>query len=177
MGFIRTATVIAAALAGYRALVRGDLTLDLGVGRRTRPLGCPPVDIAASREAVFDLIAEPYVGRTTRALRDKLEVVERGSDMVLAAHRTPVSGGLVTTTLETVRFERPERIHFRLVRGPVPFVVRAVRADRVRVRHAAGACRRDGHRGRAARLKSRLTSGETLSTDRAQGLADVVRMA
>jgi hypothetical protein len=29
----------------------------------------------------------------------------------------------VATTLETVRFERPERIHFRLVRGPVPFVV------------------------------------------------------
>lgn len=26
-------------------------------------------------------------------------------------------------TLETVRFERPERIHFRLVRGPVPHVL------------------------------------------------------
>lgn len=123
MGIFRSVTVAAAALAGYRALVRGDLTLDLGVGRRTRPLVCPPVDIAAHRDVVFDLIAEPYVGRTTRTMRDKLDVVERGSDMVLAAHRTPVSGGLVTTTLETVRFERPERIHFRLVRGPVPFVV------------------------------------------------------
>jgi hypothetical protein len=29
----------------------------------------------------------------------------------------------VTTTLETVRFEPPELIHFRLVRGPVPHVV------------------------------------------------------
>jgi len=25
--------------------------------------------------------------------------------------------------VETVRFERPERVHFRLVRGPVPYVV------------------------------------------------------
>lgn len=42
--------------------------------------------------------------------------------MVLAAHFTPV-GRQVATTLETVRFEAPETIHFRLVRGPVPHVV------------------------------------------------------
>lgn len=42
--------------------------------------------------------------------------------MVLAAHFTPV-GGLVTTTIETVRFEPPSLIHFRLVQGPVPHVV------------------------------------------------------
>jgi hypothetical protein len=41
--------------------------------------------------------------------------------MVLAAHFTQVKCGL-TSTVETVRFERPERIHFRLVRGPVPHV-------------------------------------------------------
>jgi len=123
MGILRTAVLTSAALAGYRALVRGDLTLDTGVGRRTRPLLGPPVEVAAPRDTAFDIVAEPYLGRTTRALRDKLDVVERGSDMVLAAHRTPVSFGLVATTLETVRFERPERIHFRLVRGPVPFVV------------------------------------------------------
>jgi hypothetical protein len=50
-------------------------------------------------------------------------VLERGSDMVLAAHRTPISGRLVATTVETVRFTRPERVDFRLVRGPVPHVV------------------------------------------------------
>lgn len=123
MGILRAAVLASVAAAGYRALVRGDLTLDTGVGRRTHPLVCAPVDISAPRDTVFDVIAEPYLGRLTRSMRDKLEVVERGSDMVLAAHRTPVSGGLVATTLETVRFERPERIHFRLVRGPVPFVV------------------------------------------------------
>ena len=42
--------------------------------------------------------------------------------MVLAAHSTQVKCG-TTTTLETVRFERPDRIDFRLVRGPVPHLV------------------------------------------------------
>ena len=41
--------------------------------------------------------------------------------MVLAAHYTDVSGR-TTTTVETVAFERPARIDFRLVRGPVPHV-------------------------------------------------------
>jgi hypothetical protein len=39
--------------------------------------------------------------------------------MVLAAHFTDV-GRLLATTLETVRFEPPIRVHFRLVRGLVP---------------------------------------------------------
>ncbi|MDQ3381362.1 MAG: hypothetical protein M3546_13780 [Actinomycetota bacterium] len=52
--------------------------------------------------------------------------------MVLAEHFTPV-GPVVTTTLETVRFEPPERVHFRLVRGPVPYV-----AERFVLRDIAG---------------------------------------
>ena len=105
----------------YRLLARGSLTIDTGVGRRVAPLG--PVDfaIAAPRELVFDLIASPYLGRTPRALRDQLAVWERGTDMVLAAHFTRLKCG-VTTTLETVRFDRPGEIAFRVVRGPVPHV-------------------------------------------------------
>jgi hypothetical protein len=38
-------------------------------------------------------------------------------------HHTPVGRGLVATTVETVRFSRPETVDFRLVRGPVPHVV------------------------------------------------------
>jgi Polyketide cyclase / dehydrase and lipid transport len=121
------AAVVAAAAAaggvGYRLLVGGALTVDLGWGRTVRPLGPFSVDIAAPPEVVFDVIAAPYLGRTPRAMADKLEVVERGSDLVLAAHRTPVRAGLVATTLETVRFDRPSRVDFRLVRGPVPHVV------------------------------------------------------
>ncbi len=108
---------------GYRLLASGQLSLDTGVGRTLRPLGPITVVMAAPRERVFDVIAAPYLGRTPRALADEIEVLERGSDMVLAAHRTPVGAGIVTTTVETVRFDRPEVIDFRLVRGPVPHVV------------------------------------------------------
>lgn len=70
------------------------------------------------------MIAAPYLERTPRAMRDKLEVWERGRDMALAAHLTQ-AGRLTATTVETVRFERPHRISFRLLRGPVPHVVEA----------------------------------------------------
>ncbi len=107
---------------GYLLVIRGDLTVDLGVGRRVRPLGPIRVSIAAQPETVFDVIADPYLGKTPRAMQGKIRVLERGADMVLAAHYTEV-GPLTTTTVETVRFERPNRIFFRLLRGPVPHVV------------------------------------------------------
>ena len=115
------------AAAGYVGLVTGACPIDLGIGRRVRPLGPQLVDMAAPREVVFDVIAEPYLGRAPRALADKLRVLERGNDMVLAAHFTPLGGrlGLVAQTVETVRFTPPERVDFRLVRGPVPHVVEA----------------------------------------------------
>ena len=108
---------------GYVLLVRGDLTLDVGVGRRLRPLGPQRLRIAAPRETVFDVVAKPYLGRTPRAMQEKFTVLERASDMVLAAHYTPVFGKLTATTVETVRFEAPSLVAFRLVRGPVPHVV------------------------------------------------------
>lgn len=111
----------AAAAGGYMLVVRGALTLDLGVGRRIRPLGPIVRTIAAPPETVFDVVAAPYLGRTPRAMHDKLRVWERASDMALAAHFTRV-GGLTATTVETVRFERPHRVSFRLLRGPVPHV-------------------------------------------------------
>ncbi len=55
-------------------------------------------------------------------MAEKVQILERGDGMVLAAHRTPVGGGLVAVTVETVTFNPPERIGFRLVRGPVPYV-------------------------------------------------------
>ena len=125
------AAFVGAVVAGrgiYRLVARGQLTLDTGIGRRLRALG--PVDFAirAPREVVFDVIATPYLGRTPRALQDELAVWERGSEMVLAAHFTEVKCG-TTTTVETVRFERPERIDFRVVRGPIPHVVESFLLD------------------------------------------------
>jgi Polyketide cyclase / dehydrase and lipid transport len=105
----------------YRFYASGGVTIDSGVGRRVRALGPVTWEIAAERETVFDVIASPYLGKTPRSMKDHLDVWERGTDMVLAAHYTTVKSG-VTTTVETVQFERPERINFRLVRGPVPHV-------------------------------------------------------
>jgi hypothetical protein len=119
---LAVATLGAAGVATYRLVATGELTLDTGVGRRVRPLGPLTVTMAAAPETVFDVIAAPYLGRTPRALRSEIEVLERGTDMVVAAHRTPVAGGLVTTTLEAVRFEPPGLVAFRLLRGPVPHV-------------------------------------------------------
>ncbi|MBA2773685.1 MAG: SRPBCC family protein, partial [Nocardioidaceae bacterium] len=115
----------AAAGAGavYLGLVTGAVPVNLGIGRTIRPLGPLSVDIAAPRDTVFDVISAPYGVRAPRAMQEKISVLERGTDMVLAAHYTPIRGGLRATTVETVRFSRPDRVDFRLVRGPVPEVV------------------------------------------------------
>jgi hypothetical protein len=120
---LRIAAGVVAAGAAYRMSVRGALTLDTGWGRKVRPLGPFSVEVIAPPEVVFDVIAAPYLGKTPRALAGKMEVIERGSDMVLAAHHTPIRPGLVATTVETIRFHRPTSVHFRLMRGPVPHVV------------------------------------------------------
>lgn len=118
-------TGTAGGMAGlvYYLTVTGRLTVDTGLGRRVRPLGPFAVQIAAPAGTVFDVIAAPYLGRTPRAMAGKLRVLERGPGMVLAEHYTPVLGGRLTaTTVETVTFDRPRRIGFWLVRGPVPHV-------------------------------------------------------
>ena len=108
---------------GYYLLVTGKLTVDTGWGRRVRPLGPFGVEVAAPAGTVFDVIAAPYLGRTPRAMAGKLRVLDRGTDMVLAEHYTPVHHGRLTAaTLETVTFDRPNRVTFRLVRGPVPSI-------------------------------------------------------
>ena len=120
---VGTAAAAGALGAGYLGLVTGAVPVDLGLGRRTRPLGPFGGASRAPAEAVFDALPEPHLGRQTRAVAEKIEIIERGTDMVLAAHRTPIRGRLVATTVETVRFTRPDRVDFRLTRGPVPHVV------------------------------------------------------
>jgi hypothetical protein len=79
----------AAATGAYIGVLTGRLTLDLGIGRRTRPLGPLHLNIAAPRETVYAAAAAPYADRQTRAMREKVEILERAGQMVLAAHRTP----------------------------------------------------------------------------------------
>jgi hypothetical protein len=112
-----------AAGAGYLLAATGAMSLDVNIGRRLRPLGPIERVIEAPPEVVFDVIADPYLHKTPHAMESKLRVLERGADMALAEHYTAIGAGLTATTVETVRFERPSAIHFRLLRGPVPYVV------------------------------------------------------
>ncbi|QOV41275.1 hypothetical protein IM697_24230 [Streptomyces ferrugineus] len=89
--------------AVYLGLVTGALCVDVGVGRRIRPLGPRMVDVAAPREVVFGVVAGPYLGRTPRVMR-----AMRGRLKVLAEHFTPLAGGRLTAvTVDTVRFPGP----------------------------------------------------------------------
>ncbi len=124
-------TALAAALVGglvggagtlVALMARGRLTLDTGWGRTVTPLRARTVHFQASREEVFDYLAAPYLGRTPAALRGHLQVWERGEDLVIASHFSRLAG-YTAETVEAVRFERPARIAFRHLRGPVPHAV------------------------------------------------------
>jgi Polyketide cyclase / dehydrase and lipid transport len=104
-------------------MARGVLAPDLGWGRRLRPLGPTKTLMRAPPEVVFEVIVSPYLGRTPRAMAASLQVLERGSDMAVAAHHTPIGWLGVATTVESVRFMPPTRVDFRLLRGPVPHVL------------------------------------------------------
>ena len=106
---------------GYRMLAAGAITVDTALAAERASSGRSPGKSKHFASSSSDIIATPYWIERPRALASKLEVWERGSDMVLAAHFTEVKGR-TTTTVETVRFDRPERIDFRLVRRPVPHV-------------------------------------------------------
>lgn len=124
-----TRGVLGGALAGLAAatgstgflMTRGRLHLDVGWGRSTHALGPLSLHVAAARSLVFEQISAPYLGRIPAALQGKLSVLERGDNLVVAEHHThlPIMDAI---TVETVTFEPPERIRFRLLRGPVPSV-------------------------------------------------------
>lgn len=120
---VALAATALATIAGLVALLSlGRLTLDVGWGRRLRALGPQVVRIGAPRELVFDLVAVPYLSlNPPRELRSKIQVLERSTGMVVAAHRTKV-GRITTITVESVSLSRPDQIAFRLLRGPVPLV-------------------------------------------------------
>jgi hypothetical protein len=64
----------AAATGAYIGVITGRLTLDLGIGRLTRPFGPLRLNIAAPRETVFAAAAAPYADRQPRDIRAKVEI-------------------------------------------------------------------------------------------------------
>jgi hypothetical protein len=143
MSDMRWGTRVGCAAIGaglYVGVVTGRVTIDLGVGRRRQALRPLEIEIDAPRDLVFDVISAPYLGRTPKAMEAKLRVLQRGGDLVLAEHRTVARRGLTAVTLEMVRFLRPERVEFALVRGPVPALTEAFElsenTDRTRLRYS-----------------------------------------
>jgi hypothetical protein len=110
-----------AAYAVFILMSRGRLMLDIGWGRSYFPLGPIAVQMAAPREVVFDIIHGGYSERAPADVKRHIKVIERAGDLVVAEHRTPLKL-LDAITVETVCFERPSRVVFVLLRGPVPYV-------------------------------------------------------
>jgi hypothetical protein len=50
-------------------------------------------------------------------MQEKVEILERAGQMVLAAHRTTVGSGLTAVTVETVTLDPPHRMGFRPLRA------------------------------------------------------------
>jgi hypothetical protein len=117
-------TLVGGVITLFSWMARGRLTLDADLGRSFHRLGPLILEIEAPRELVFEQLSAPYLGRTPRETAASLEVIERGSDMVVARHVSKVAF-YTSETVESVRFEAPGRISFRHLRGPVPHAVEA----------------------------------------------------
>jgi len=113
-------------LAGLMAT--GKLTLDTGWGRSTHELGPLTWTIDAPRDLVWQQFTGPYLGSIPRDMRENFDVVEHGSDLVVAWHKSHF-GRFAAETVEAVGFEEPHRIRFRHLRGPVPHAVEEFRFE------------------------------------------------
>ncbi|CAN5866861.1 hypothetical protein BH23ACT12_BH23ACT12_03320 [soil metagenome] len=53
------------------------------MGRSVHSLGPIEVIIDAPRELVYETISSPYLGRTPKALKDEIQVLERSGSLVV----------------------------------------------------------------------------------------------
>ena len=100
----------------FLALAMGRAHLDLGVGRSPHQLGPVITTIRAPRDLVFEIIAAPYLGRSSVP---GIEVLARSERLVVARHHTRVHFYTAQTT-EVIDFTPPWRVGFRHLSGPVP---------------------------------------------------------
>lgn len=114
------ALLIVGMAGGFLLLAMGRLNLDLGWGRSLHELGPIEFRIAAPRDLVFEILAEPYLGHTPRD--SGIEVLAKGEDIAVATHHTKVHF-YYSRTVEVIAFEPPSRVGFRHLAGPVPHAV------------------------------------------------------
>jgi hypothetical protein len=110
--------MLAGMAASFLLLAMGRLHLDLDWGRSFHELGPIEIRIDAPRDRVFEMISEPYLHHNPKD--SGIDVLERGEDLAVAAHRTKVHF-YTAITVEAVKFDPPDRIGFRHLRGPVPY--------------------------------------------------------
>jgi hypothetical protein len=122
------ALLILLVAGAFLLLAMGRLQLDLDWGRSLHELGPITVRIRARRELVLEIIAAPYLGRAPAG--SGIEVLARSSELVVAAHHTPVHF-YTSRTVEAVEFDPPRWVRFRHVTGPVPHAVEEFRLDDV----------------------------------------------
>ena len=113
---VLAALIVTFSAALFLALAMGRLHLDLGLGRSLHQLGPINATIRAPREIVFEMIAAPYLGRSSAP---GIEVLARSEDLVVARHHTKVHLYTAQTT-EAIDFTPPTRVGFRHLSGPVP---------------------------------------------------------
>ena len=77
--------------------------------RSPNPASWPlDLDIAApARPSTPPQPRPPYTDRQPRAMQEKVEILERAGQMVLAVHRTALGSGLTAVTVETVTLDPP----------------------------------------------------------------------
>jgi hypothetical protein len=96
---------------GCCLVVTGKSATGTGWSRRVRPPGLFWRRDRRWAFAVFDVIAAPACAARPGDAR-KAQGLQRGMDMVLAGHYTPVhESRLAAATLETVTLDRPLRAH------------------------------------------------------------------
>jgi hypothetical protein len=117
---VLAALLIGGAAGAFLLLAMGRLHLDLGWGRSLHELGPIEIRIVAPRDLVFEMISEPYLGRTPG--NSGIEVLARGEDLAVAIHHTKVHF-YMARTVEVIKFEAPARVGFRHLGGPVPHAV------------------------------------------------------
>lgn len=115
---ILAAVVVTSGALLFLGLAMGRLHADLDFGRSLHQLGPITATIHAPRELVFEIIAAPYLGRSSAAASG-IEVLARSENLVLARHHTRVHFYTAQTT-EAVEFTPPTRVGFRHLTGPVP---------------------------------------------------------
>ena len=79
-----------------------------------------PVEIAAPRELLYEILSAPYLGR---ARSDTIDVLAASGTLVLAAHLTKVHF-YEARTVKAIELEPPSRMGFRHLTGPVPEATR-----------------------------------------------------